>query len=294
MEENVENTPVRPTRFFSQMELANNAHHSKRVVQMVSHASKLFVAKDRDSFQVESARTAKPTQEPSTMERPVLQTSVPRGKSYYKTELVKTVANTPEPLPTVENAPAQFVPPGRSSKKMDDVPSAIHTPELMPKERVAYHTTAMTDKCLANRELASTAQTSRELKELVLLVDPIPVTSDREFCKMVLASTAHFINQSQQTDNDAISQLASQRLNTSTRMVSASNAPSTSKLDQMVPHARPTQLRSSQIPKLLHQLQLLFKPVHQWKCSQLPAPLLGVTSGLTSNSYPKTKLQGST
>ena len=177
----------------------------------------------------------------------MLQTSVPRGKSSYKTEPVKTVASTPEPLPTVENVQAQFVPPDRSSKKMDDVLSAIHTPELMLKERVAYHTTATTDKVLVYPVLVSTAQPTRELKELVLCVHLIPVTSDREFCKMVLASTAHFINQSLQTEDDALSQLASQRLSTSTRMVSASNAPSISKPDQMVPHARPTQQRSSQI-----------------------------------------------
>lgn len=291
MEEPVKNTSVKRIRSFSPTGLANSAHHSKRVIPTNSHASKLFVAKDRDSNQVESARHAKPTQEPWTTEKPVLQTSVPRGKSSYKTEPVKTVASTPEPLPTVENVQAQFVPPDRSSKKMDDVLSAIHTPELMLKERVAYHTTATTDKVLVYPVLVSTAQPTRELKELVSCVHLIPVTSDREFCKMVLASTAHFINQSLQTEDDALSQLASQRLSTSTRMVSASNAPSISKPDQMVPHARPTQQRSSQIPKLWHQLQSLYKPLHQWKCSQLPAPLLGATSGLTSNSYLKTKLQ---
>lgn len=110
---------------------------------------------------------------------------------------------------------------------MVDALTAIHTPELHQMERFASHTTATTDRSLDQMEPVSTAQTTRELKEPVSPVDPILVTSDREYCRMVLASTAHSINQSAPTEDAAAHQLASHRLSTSQRMVSAKSAPST-------------------------------------------------------------------
>lgn len=111
---------------------------------------------------------------------------------------------------------------------------------------------------------------------------------------MVLASTAHSTNQLEPTEEAAAPQLASQTLSTSPRMVSASNAPSINKPDQMAPHVSPTQQRSSQIPKLSPQLQLLFKPQMLHKSQHAPLQLVVATSGPTSNSYLRTRQLAST
>lgn len=110
------------------------------------------------------------------MERPVHQTSVLKEKRSTQTEPARHAQTSAEPLPTAECALSSHVPLDRSSKEMDDVLIAIHTPEPMLMERFASHTTARTGKSLAHSELAPIAPLTRELKELVSLVDPIPVT----------------------------------------------------------------------------------------------------------------------
>lgn len=115
------------------------------------------------------------------MERPVHQTSVLKEKRSSQMEPARLAQTSVEPLPTAECALSSHVPLDRSSKEMEDVPIAIHTPEPMLMERFASHTTALTDKSLDHSELASTAQLTKELKELDLLVDQTPVTLDREY-----------------------------------------------------------------------------------------------------------------
>jgi hypothetical protein len=228
------------------------------------------------------------------MERHVHQTSVLKDKRSSQTEPARIAQTSVEPLPTAECALSSHVPLDKSSKRMEDVLTATHTPEQMLMERFVSHITAQTCKSLAHSELVSNAPNSRELKELVLLVDQIPVTLDREFWKMVHANIAHSTDQSIATEELAVNLLASQTLSTSPRMVSANNAHSINKLDQMAPHVSPTQQRSSQIPKLSHQLQSLFKPQMLHKSQHAPLQLVVVISGPTSNSYLRTRLLAST
>jgi len=285
-----EDTPVRGTKYCSLTEHAKTALHSRRLQLAAFSVSQDNALRLRDFSQAVSVRTARPTQELSTTERPVLQTSVPPDKRSSKTELARTAQSSPEPSPTEENVPARSVPPGRSSRLMVDALTAIHTPELHQMERFASHTTATTDRSLDQMEPVSTAQTTRELKEPVSPVDPILVTSDREYCRMVLASTAHSINQSAPTEDAAAHQLASHRLSTSQRMVSAKSAPSTRWPDQMAPPAWPTPPRSLQIHKSSPLPQS-----HLRAPKSLPAaPPLAATSGLMNNSCPRIRLPAST
>lgn len=63
---------------------------------------------------------------------------------------------------------------------MADAPTATHTPEPQPTESNVSHTTAKTDRSSDQTEAVLTAQTTKELKELVSPVDPTLATSDRE------------------------------------------------------------------------------------------------------------------
>lgn len=237
------------------MELAKLALHSRRQHLLVLSASRSNVKPLRDFSLTENARPAKPTQELSTTERHVLQISVPLDKRFSKTELAKTAPSITEPSPTEENAPARSVPPDRSFRLMADALTATHTPELQQMERFVCHTAAQIEKNLDQMEPVSPVQSTRELRELVSAVDPILVTSERECYRMVLASTAHSINQCAPTEDAAASQLASQALSISPRTVSASSAPSIRRPGQLAPHARQTQRRSSQTHKSWHLLQ---------------------------------------
>lgn len=257
---------------------------------VVLNVSRSIVQLLRDSSQAENASHAKHTQELSTTERPVPQISVPPEKRFSKTELAKCAQTITEPSPTEENAPARSVPPDRSFKSTADVLTATHTPELPQMERSVCHTSAQTDRNLDQMEPASTAQSTRELKEPASAVDLILVTSERECCRMVLASTAHSTNQCAPTEDAAASQLASQALSTSPRMVSASNAPSIRRPDQTAPRARLTQRRSYQTHKSLHQLQSHSRPPR----SPPAAPPLAATSGPTSSSCPRIRPPDST
>lgn len=290
MEEAAEEPCARRTKSCSLTEDAKTAHHSRRLLQVVSSVSKLIAHRLRDFSQAVNASHVKHTQEPSMMERPAHQTSVPPEKRSSVTELARPAHHSPGPSLTEENAPPKCVPPVRSSKSMVDAPIATHTPEPQLTESNVSHTTAKTDRSSDQKEAVLTAPTTRELKELVSPADPILVTSDRECWRMVLASIAHSTNQSVWTEDAAASQLADQVLNTSPRMVSASHAALIKPLDQMVLHARPTHWRSSQILKSLHQLQSALPPAR----SQHAAPPQAATFGPTSNSYPRTRLPDST
>jgi hypothetical protein len=180
MEEAAEEPYARRTKSCLLMVCAKIAHHSRRLLQVVSSVSKYTALRLRDFSQAVNARNVNHIQEPSMMERPAHQTSVPPDKRSFVTELAKTAQNIPEPQPAEENAPSRSVPPGKSSKLTVCAPIATHTPEPQPTESVVYHTTAMTDRSLDQKEAALTAQTTRELKELASPVDPILVTSDRE------------------------------------------------------------------------------------------------------------------
>jgi Flp pilus assembly protein CpaB len=92
-----------------------------------------------------------------------------------------------------------------------------------------------------------TAQTSREPKEQVLLVDQTHATSDRESKEMVPVSIVSCITLSVPTEDAAQNQLANQWLNISLWMVSVAHVHSTNKQEEMVSHAQLTQPRSFQI-----------------------------------------------
>lgn len=180
MEEAAEEPCARRTKSCSLTEDAKTAHHSRRLLQVVSSVSKLIAHRLRDFSQAVNASHVKHTQEPSMMERPAHQTSVPPEKRSSVTELARPAHHSPGPSLTEENAPPKCVPPVRSSKSMVDAPIATHTPEPQLTESNVSHTTAKTDRSSDQKEAVLTAPTTRELKELVSPADPILATSDRE------------------------------------------------------------------------------------------------------------------
>lgn len=106
-------------------------------------------------------------------------------------EPVKIAQNIQE-LPVIEkDVNLKFVQQDKFSRLTDVVLNAIHTHEHLLMEKFVCHTTAVTDINLALTAHVLNVQISRDLKELVLLVELINVISGRKYFKMVPVSTAH-------------------------------------------------------------------------------------------------------
>lgn len=234
MEETAECQFVRRTKSSLWTEPAKTAHHSREEPLEVVNVLMLLALRLRDFFQAENVKLVKHTQEPFTKVGHALQTSVLKERRFFQTELAKLAQLTAELPATTKAVLLKFVLPDRFFRLMADVLNATSTLEQMLKESSAFLTTVMIDKNLDQMDHASTALTSREPKELVLLADPTLATSDRECKEMVLASTVSCSTLFAATRNAAQSQLASQWLNISQRMVFAHHVSSTSKPDQMV------------------------------------------------------------
>lgn len=214
---------------------------------MEDNALKSSAHRQRDFFQVANVRLVKLTQEQSMMVKLVLQISVPKDRRSFKMVPARIVQTILDQLVIIKGVHHKFVQPDRSCRLTEDVLSAIHTQELTPKDRLACHIIVTIDKSLDQMDHVLTAQTSREPKEQVLLVDQTHATSDRESKEMVPVSTVSCITLSAPTEDAAQNQLANQWLNISLWMVSVAHVHSTSKQEEMVSHAQLTQPRSFQI-----------------------------------------------
>lgn len=164
----------------------------------------------------------------------------------------RTANRSREPCGLERNADDSPAMPDRSFKLMEDVPIAIHTPELPKMVRHVYHTTVTTDKDWDRVVNASTVSHTPEPKEMVLSVDQTHATSDRESFKMVLVSIAHFTRESAKTE-DAVLNPSVHQMRFFTRMVLARNAPSMRCHILMAESVSLTPRRSFQTPRSLLQ-----------------------------------------